>query len=141
MAKYEAELHGDFFEILEAVDDAVMSNSASATLEDKSDFCTQNMICAVRVYERYSYSGGNRVSMNITLLKSDERTFITVITAGGSQSMFLKVNTFGEKLFSTPLSPRLKDTKFKFIILIFLYLFDNIFLTLYSAKGGCICTL
>ena len=99
MAKYEAELHGGFFEILEAVNDAVMSNSASATLEDKSDFSTDNATCAVRVYERYSYSGQNRVSMSVTLLKSDERIFITVITSGGSQGMFLKFNTFGESSF------------------------------------------
>lgn len=99
MAKYEAELRGNFHEILEAVNDAVMSNSVSASLEDKSDFCTQNMICAVRVYERYSYSGGNRVSMNVTLLFAEGRIFITIITAGGSQSMFLKINTFGEKTF------------------------------------------
>ena len=99
MAKYEAELHGDFYEIIEAVNDAVISNSASATLEDKSDFSTVNAICAVRVYERYSYSGSNRVSMNVTLLKSDERIFITVITSGGSQGMFLKFNTFGESSF------------------------------------------
>lgn len=99
MAKYEAELRGNFYEILESVNDAVMSNSASATLEEKSDFNTENATCAVRVYERFSYSGSNRVSMNITLLKSDERIFITVITSGGSQGMFLKFNTFGESAF------------------------------------------
>ena len=99
MAKYEAELRGDFFEILEAVNDAVISNSASASLEDKSDFSTGDTLCSVRVYERYSYSGGNRVSMNITLLKAADRVFITVITSGGSQAMFFKLNTFGESSF------------------------------------------
>lgn len=99
MAKYEAELRGNFNEILEAIDDAVMSNSASASLEDKSDFRTADTVCAVRVYERYSYSGSNRVSMNITLLKAGERIFVTVITSGGSQGMFLKFNTFGESAF------------------------------------------
>ncbi len=99
MAKYEAELRGDFYEILETVNDAVMSNSASSTLEDKSDFRTENAICAVRVYERYSYSGSNRVSMNITLISVDGRIFITVITSGGSQGMFFKFNTFGESAF------------------------------------------
>lgn len=99
MAKYEAELRGNFNEILVAVNDAVMSNSASATLEDKSDFISGNTICSVRVYERFSYSGSNRVSMNITLLNADGRIFITVITSGGSQGMFLKFNTFGESAF------------------------------------------
>ena len=99
MAKYEAELRGDFFEILEAVNDAVISNSASASLEEKSDFSADNAICAVRVYERFSAMGQNRVSMNITLFKASDRIFITVITSGGSQGMFLKLNTFGESAF------------------------------------------
>lgn len=99
MAKYEAELRGDFYEILDSVSDAVMSRSASASLEAKSDFSTENSICAVRVYERYSYSGQNRVSMNITLVKSDGRIFVSVITSGGSQGMFLKINTLGESSF------------------------------------------
>ena len=99
MAKYEAELRGNFNEILEAINDAVMCNSASASLEDKSNFSVGETFCAVRVYERYSYSGSNRVSMNITLLKACERIFVTVITSGGSQGMFLKFNTFGESAF------------------------------------------
>ena len=99
MAKYETELRGDFNEILYSINEAIMSHSSSATLEDKSDFSTENSICAVRVYERYSYSGGNRVSMNITLLKSDGRIFVTVITSGGSQAMFFKINTLGESSF------------------------------------------
>ncbi|MBQ2841793.1 MAG: hypothetical protein IJE72_02005 [Clostridia bacterium] len=99
MAKYEAELRGDFYEILDSVNDAVMSNSSSASLEAKSDFSTSNGICAVRVYERFSYSGQNRVSMNITLIKCDGRIFVSVITSGGSQGMFFKINTLGESAF------------------------------------------
>ena len=99
MAKYEAELRGDFYEILENISDAVMSNSVSASLEAKSDFSTANSVCAVRVYERYSYSGQNRVSMNITLIKSDGRIFVSVITSGGSQGIIFKINTLGESSF------------------------------------------
>ncbi len=99
MAKYEAELRGDFYEILEDISDTVMSNSSSASLEAKSDFSTANSVCAVRVYERYSYSGQNRVSMNITLIKSDGRIFVSVITSGGSQGIIFKINTLGENSF------------------------------------------
>ncbi|MBE6771633.1 MAG: hypothetical protein E7547_05775 [Ruminococcaceae bacterium] len=99
MAKYEAELKGNFYEILDSINEAIIGQSSSATLEDKSDFKTSNALCAVRVYERYSYSGGNRVSMNITLLECDGRIFVTVITSGGSQAMFFKINTLGESSF------------------------------------------
>ena len=111
MAKYEAELKGDFDEILEAIDDAVMGKSASASLEDKSDFIAGNTVCSVRVYERFSYSGGNRVSMNITLLKTEDRIFVSVITSGGSQAMFFKINTLGESSFLDSITSVLDNYK------------------------------
>lgn len=99
MAKYEAELKGSFSEILSDIDDAVIRQSATASLEDGSDFVTGGTRCAVRVYERYSYTGGNRVSMNITLVEADGRIFLSAITSGGSQAMLFKINTLGEESF------------------------------------------
>ncbi|MEA4912222.1 MAG: DUF6054 family protein [Oscillospiraceae bacterium] len=99
MAKAEAELHGDFDVVLQALDDAVLSGSMSASLEDASDWHAGDCRCAVRVYERYSYFGGNRVSLNLTLLESGGRLFVTAITAGGSQAVFFKINTLGETSF------------------------------------------
>lgn len=99
MAKYEAELRGNFKQILNEIEDTVMSRSASASLEDSSNIVSGDTRCAVRVYERYSYTGQNRVSMNITLLEADNRIFASVITSGGSQAMLFKINTFGEESF------------------------------------------
>lgn len=116
MAKYEAELKGDFNEILEAIDDAVMKRSSSASLEDKSDFIAGDTACSVRVYERFSYSGGNRVSMNITLLKAKDRIFVTVITSGGSQAMFFKINTLGESSFLDTVTSELNKYRIQFCL-------------------------
>ncbi len=99
MAKIEAELRGNFKQILSEIEDAVLGRSVSASLEDSSNIVSGDTRCAVRVYERYSYTGGNRVSMNITLLDAGGRIFVTAITSGGSQAMFFKINTFGEESF------------------------------------------
>ena len=53
----------------------------------------------VRVYERYSWSGGNRLSMTLTLVGDGEKLYLSGITAGGSQGVWLKVNTWGEEAF------------------------------------------
>ena len=53
----------------------------------------------VRVYERYSMTGSNRVSMNVTLLGVGDDLFVTAITSGGSQAVFFKINTLGEEAF------------------------------------------
>ena len=99
MAKYEKVVYGDFDSILEKLNDAVMSGSTSASYEDGSDFSQGDFRCAVRIYERYSWTGGNRVSMSLTLAGSDGEYFLSAITSGGSQGMFFKVNTLGEESF------------------------------------------
>ncbi len=99
MAKYEGRLAGDFDEILNKINSAVTSGSASASLEESSNFVSDSGRCAVRVYERYSFSGGNRVSLSVTLFQTDGKIFVSAITSGGSQAVFFKVNTFGEKAF------------------------------------------
>lgn len=99
MAKIERELYGDFEDILAEFHSAIMDGSISASFEDGTDFETSNMRCAVRVYERYSAFGGNRVSLTFILVESNGRIFFTAITAGGSQAVFFKFDTVGEETF------------------------------------------
>ena len=106
MAKLEKTLNESFDSVLRRVDDAVMK-SVSATLEDSCDWRTADARCSVRVYERYSYMGGNRVSMNVTLFQSGSAVRICAITSGGSQAMFFKINTWGEESFLDTLNSAL----------------------------------
>lgn len=99
MAKYEKQLVGDFDAFLEYLFDGIMNGSVSASYEDGSEWTANGVRVAVRVFERYSYMGGNRVSLNITLAGSGNNLFLTAITAGGSQAMFWKLNTIGEENF------------------------------------------
>lgn len=99
MAKYEKRLKGDFHTFIEFIDQEIMRGSASASFEDGSDVTLKDAKLAVRVYERYSMFGGNRVSLNITVLGEDEDIFVSAITSGGSQAVFFKVNTLGEENF------------------------------------------
>ena len=71
----------------------------SASFEDGSDYASGPVRCAVRVFERYSYAGGNRVSLNLTLVGDGSHLFLSAITSGGSQGVFLKLNTWGEEAF------------------------------------------
>ena len=99
MAKYESRMKGDFDELLHRLDYGILEGSASAHYEDGSDYATDGVRCAVRVYERYSVLGGSRVSLNITLVGKDEDLFISTISSGGSQAMFFKFNRWGEGNF------------------------------------------
>lgn len=99
MAKLERNLTGSFDELLDYLHDGILSGSASASWEDSSDYDGMNFRCAVRVYERYSMMGGNRVSLNLTLVGEGNRIFVSAITSGGSQAVFFKINTLGEGAF------------------------------------------
>ena len=99
MAKYETRLFGNFDEILRSIEDSIPNSSISASIEDGSNFNLGNVKCAVRVFERYSMTGSNRVSLSVTLVGEGDNILLSAITAGGSQAVFFKINTLGENAF------------------------------------------
>ena len=99
MAKYERHLTGDFYALLAAIEEGVLRGSVSASLEDQSNFEAEGVSIAVRVFERFSWLGKNRVSLSLTLVGHGDQIFVSGITSGGSQAVFFKINTFGENAF------------------------------------------
>ncbi len=100
MAKLERTLRGNFDVILSNIRSGILNGSISATLEDCSDFREGNARCSVRVFERYSHLGGNRVSLSVTLFQQGDGDIrLSAITSGGSQAVFWKINTLGEEAF------------------------------------------
>ena len=99
MAKLERSLTGSFDGLLDYLHDGILNGSASASWEDSSDYHSGSFRVAVRVYERYSVIGSNRVSLNLTLAGEGNRIFVSAITSGGSQAVLFKINTLGEGAF------------------------------------------
>ncbi|HQA56380.1 MAG TPA: DUF6054 family protein [Acetivibrio sp.] len=99
MAKYEKSFKGDFDEFLNWLHKDITSGSISASIEDESDVTIGEVNVAVRVYERYSMMGGNRVSLNVTVVGYRDNIFVSAITSGGSKAVFFKINTIGEESF------------------------------------------
>ena len=100
MASLQRTLIDNFDELLIKIEKGIVEGSVSASLEDPYDFKSGDARCSVRVFERYSYIGGNRVSMNVTLFQNSGGPIdLCAITAGGSQAIFFKMNTWGEETF------------------------------------------
>lgn len=100
MAKIERIIQRDFRQLLAVIETGIVNGSASASLEEASDFHDGDARCSVRVFERYSWTGGNRVSLSVTLFQNgDGPVHLSAIATGGSQAMFFKVNTWGEEAF------------------------------------------
>lgn len=99
MAKYEKEFKGEFNEFVNYLEKQILKSSSSSSLEDQSNYKMDTVNVAVRVFERYSVIGSNRVSLNITIIGKDDDIHLSAITSGGSQAVFLKINTVGEFAF------------------------------------------
>lgn len=100
MAKFEMTVNQDFESLTRRITDGILEGSISASIEDSSEFYRGDTRCAVWVFERYSYMGGNRVSLSVTLFGPDQGPVqLSAITSGGSRAVFSKVNTIGEESF------------------------------------------
>ena len=99
MAKYEKRLKGNFNEFLRWVDRDIMRGNASISYEDGSDVTIANTRVAVRVYERYSMTGSNRVSLNLTLVGVGEDLFVTAITSGEVRRFYSRLIHLVKKVF------------------------------------------
>ena len=101
MAIFEKTIRNQKFNtLLRKLEQEIPDSSWSADLEAGSDFKEGSARCSVRVFERYSMVGGNRLSLTLTLFQNgDESIRLSAIAAGGSQAVFFKVNTLGEESF------------------------------------------
>ena len=99
MAQYTNHFNVNFDRLLRYIEESVLHGSVSASKEGGSDFEYGDVRCATRVYERYSWSGGNRLSLCVTLFGKDGDISLSAVTSGGSQGIFCKINTWGEEAF------------------------------------------
>lgn len=100
MAKLEWTVSENFDSLLNRIEQGIIGGSMTASLEDSSDFRSGDARCSVRVFERFSYTGGNRLSLSVTLFQNGNGPVsISAIAAGGSSARFFKINTLGEEAF------------------------------------------
>ena len=111
MAKYEAFVDGEFNQILVYLEEELTKGSQTLSLEEASDYQLGNTRVAIRAYERYSYWGGNRVSLHLTVFSDGEETIVTAISTGGSQGMTIKINTWSESNFLNTIIPAIEKIK------------------------------
>lgn len=99
MAKYVKSFRGNYSHFIRYIENEIIEGSMSASIEDRHVSQMKDVTCTVLVFERYSYTGGNRVSMNLTILGYQDEIKLIAVTSGGSQATFFKLNTWGEEAF------------------------------------------
>ena len=93
MATTTRTVTGSLPEVVAFIEHSVMAQSSSASMEAAVDLETREGGVCVRGYERYSWTGSNRVGMTVTSVQDGPYVHIAGVSLGGSQAMFFKVNT------------------------------------------------
>lgn len=100
MAKFECIIPGiyDFDDTLKYFHDYLAQSGITASFEDGSDYRAGDVRVCVRVYERYTIMGDNRLSLTMTLATDGNDIFASAIASGGSGGM-VKWAGWGEDEF------------------------------------------
>ena len=99
MAKYIIAITGDFNKIKEHIKHEMIFSGVSASLEEEVILDKGDVKICILAFERFSFSDGNRLSLHVTITAKDNDIDIVGICSGGSNGLFLKINTFGEDEF------------------------------------------
>ena len=99
MAKYRSRITGNFDIIVEHIKREIMQSSISASLEEQEMIYKGDVKICILSFERYSYSGGNRLSLNVVIVGENDNIDIIGTSTGGSNATFFKFNTLGEDAF------------------------------------------
>ena len=100
VAKYECTIPNtyDFDAVLQYFHEHLSNSSSSASYEDGSDYRSGAFRVAVRVYEKFSFMGDNRLSMTVTLASNGNEIFASAITAAGGGGL-VKIWGWGENSY------------------------------------------
>ena len=99
MAKYEATLRGNFFQVSNSIEQAILNSGLSAELVDQSSCHMGDTLVQVRVYEKYYWRASNRASLTVTLVAHDQSVFVSAIGSGGGQGPIFKLSWGAEEDF------------------------------------------
>lgn len=97
--EYKKTFNCNFYEACNIIKNEITNLSVSTNLESEIDMSTINTKIKLFVFERYSYFGKNRVTLTILVVSENDKTSISMVSSGGSQAMFFKINKIGENSF------------------------------------------
>lgn len=83
MAKFEFRTIGDFEQIVNALDRAILKSALTMRLVDESRIVCRNARVVVRVYDQYFMRNSSRAALTLTVVEADGEVAISAIGSGG----------------------------------------------------------
>ncbi len=96
MAKYEKTITGQFEEVVNQLQKDINNSGITMNLVDESNYTISETKIAVRVYDKYFMRNGNRASLSLTVVGSNDNIFISAIGAGGGSGIIFNFSLGAE---------------------------------------------
>lgn len=96
MAKVERFVKGDLDELREYVISGLSRLYVTFGVEDEFLGESNGHRYWLMAGEKYSAIGGNRMSINVTVIEEDDNNHVMATSTGASQGVFIKINTWSE---------------------------------------------
>ena len=87
MALYEKTIRGNFNEIVDRLDKAILNSGMSMNFVDGSSYSADDFQLVVRVYDKYFARIGSRASLSLAVAGHGADVLITAIGAGGGKGI------------------------------------------------------
>lgn len=96
MAKYEKTITGQFEEVVNQLQKDINNSGITMNLVDESNYTIGDTKIAVRVYDKYFMRNGNRASLSLTVVGSNDHITISAIGAGGGSGIIFNFSLGAE---------------------------------------------
>lgn len=96
MAKYEKTMIGQFDKVVNHLQNDISNSGISMNLVDESNYTIGETKIAVRVYDKYYMRNGNRASLSLTVVGTNENIYISAIGAGGGSGVLFNFSLGAE---------------------------------------------
>ncbi len=102
-------VQGNFDTVVKEVENGIMNSSLSASFEDDYNTMVGGKQVALRIFERYTMMGGNRLTMSVLFTeRGNDSVEIYAVTSGGGGGL-VKIINWGEDSFLGTLERVLND--------------------------------
>lgn len=99
---------GNAAQIINAVDQEIEQSGMSVDIVGRNTLHLDDVTVYLRVYEKFYYRAGNRVSLTLMLCESRGEIHATAVSAGGGNGVFLRFSWGAEESFLTVVEQALR---------------------------------
>ena len=99
MAEFQKKVKGSSKAFVDYLIAHQKSLGVAVSVDNSYAYQVNDVDIDIMMFEKYSFTGGNRIAMSVTCIGYSEEFDVLALVAGASNALFAKVNLYGEDAF------------------------------------------